>query len=277
MTALIGVTPPDSNNNNGPKNQRPTLNYQVVNGLDFLLSHFKQGSIFPRNISTKLTGNKQKPVYNRTEALEYFAEAELKDCKIAAYHSTDWRKGLSRVIAPDLLFIDLDLGVLRSMIASAAALDATLTNIKSKLGGVPSVIWSGNGYHIYQPVEAFILEQQQIFSKFKQPSRRLLQFAERYLSNGKMDKCHNKTMSLHNCMLRVPGSYNSKSETPKKVEIVQRWDGNRPDIKPLLYRYYLYMQDRRLMDIRKQQQDQDQDNNNHWHSNGKFCSYWRKR
>ena len=88
-----------------------------------------------------------------------------------------------------------------------------------------------------------------------------------------MDECHNKTMSFNNCMLRVPGSYNSKSETPKKVEIIERWDGNRPDIKPLLYPYYLYAQDRRIKDLQKQQQ---KNQDNHWHSNGKFCHYWRR-
>jgi hypothetical protein len=168
--------------------------------------------------------------------------------------------------------MDLDLGTLGTADKLDKALTHTLSNIKEKLGGSPTVIWSGNGYHIYQPVEAFILEQQDIFSKFEhlQPSRRLLQFAERYLSNGKMDECHNATMSLKNCMLRIPGGYNSKSEIPKKVEIVQKWDGNRPQIRPLLNRYYIYMQDLRLRDIQKKEA-------HHWHPNCKFCPYWRHR
>ena len=202
MTTLIGGYPNtnDSSDGDGPK--RPTLNYQIVNGLDFLLGHFKPYSVFPRNVSTRLTEDRQVTVYSRTEALECFAKADLKDCKIVAYPSTNWRKGLCKLLEPNLLFIDLDLGVLRTMIALAAALDATLTKIKNKLGGYPTVIWSGNGYHLYQPIEAFILEEQQTFCKFKQPSRRLLQFAERYLSDGKMDECHNHTMSLNNCILR---------------------------------------------------------------------------
>ena len=277
MTTLVGYSNTNSNDSNGygysygPK--RPTINYQIVNGLDFILSHFRADRLFPRKISTRLTDSKQVTVYSRTEALEHFAKSDLKDFNISAYHSTNFRKGLYKLVAPDLLFIDLDLGVLGTMIALAAALDATLSKIKNKLGGSPTVIWSGNGYHVYQPVEAFIFEEQELFGKFKQPSRGFLQFAERYLSNGKMDECHNHTMSLNNCMLRIPGSYNSKSETPKKVEIIQERDGNRPDIKPLLYPYYLYAQDRRIKDLQKQQQ---KNQDNHWHSNGKFCHYWRR-
>ena len=33
------------------------------------------------------------------------------------------------------------------------ALFNTLRNIKEKLNGFPTVIWSGNGYHIIQPIE----------------------------------------------------------------------------------------------------------------------------
>lgn len=32
--------------------------------------------------------------------------------------------------------------------------------------GHPTVLWTGNGYHIYQPIEGFILEQEEIFAKF---------------------------------------------------------------------------------------------------------------
>ena len=58
-------------------------------------------------------------------------------------------------LAPDFLFMDLDLGTLLTMEKLDEALTCTLSNIKEKLDGVPSVIWSGGGYHIYQPVDAF--------------------------------------------------------------------------------------------------------------------------
>ena len=42
-------------------------------------------------------------------------------------------------------------------------------------------------------------------------------------------------------MLRIPGSINSKNGTEEEVRIIQRWDGIRPNIKPLLFRFDLYL------------------------------------
>ena len=189
----------------GSSNFSPDIG-AITKGLEFVLRHFNQANLFPRNISTKATEGKQLAVFNKQEALARFKQANGLDCRIAAYHNTNWRKGLSKLTAPDFLFMDSDLGTLGTVERLELALTNTLSKIKQKMDGVPSVIWSGNGYHIYQPVEAFILEEQQIFNGLDQPSRRLVQYAERYLTSGKMDACHNLTMSLKNCMLRVPGT-----------------------------------------------------------------------
>jgi hypothetical protein len=70
--------------------------------------------------------------------------------------------------------------------------------------------WSGNGYHIYISIESrYVLEETKAFSKYEEPSKRLLRFAEWYLSNGKADFNH-YNISFGNCMLRIPGSHNSK-------------------------------------------------------------------
>jgi hypothetical protein len=55
-----------------------------------------------------------------------------------------------------------------------------------------SVIWTGNGYHLYIPVESqnVILEQMSEFKNYKEPSKLFLKFAEWYLSNGKADSEH---------------------------------------------------------------------------------------
>ena len=37
----------------------------------------------------------------------------------------------------------------------------------------------GNGYHIYLPVQAFILELESVFSDFEQPSNKFLRFSEK--------------------------------------------------------------------------------------------------
>jgi hypothetical protein len=171
-----------------------------------------------------------------------------------------------------LIFIDLDLNRFNSKQALDLGLNETLQNIKNKLVvGKPSVIWSGHGYHIYQPVEAFVLEEESEFTKFDQPSRRLIQFAEQHLSNKKSDPCHSFTMSFKNCMLRIPGSYNTKLKPYEEVRIIQKWDGLRPSIKPLLFYFYLYQQDLKLKKIQRQPHKR------HYHQFGEFCKYWRKK
>lgn len=32
-------------------------------------------------------------------------------------------------------------------------LQITLSNIREKIVGAPTVLWTGNGYHIYQPID----------------------------------------------------------------------------------------------------------------------------
>jgi hypothetical protein len=254
-----------------PKERKntPTLhnNISIEQGLDLILSHFKE-PIFARTMSTKTTEGRQNLVYNKEEVLARFKAANYLDCKISAYpRYVEW-SGIDRQ-APNLIFIDLDLNRFNSKLALDLGLNGTLQNIKNRLGsgGKPTVIWSGHGYHIYQPVEAFVLEEESEFAKFEQPSRRLLQFAEQYLSNKKSDPCHSFTMSFKNCMLRIPGSYNSKSDHAiEEVRIIQKWDGFRPSIKPLLFDFYLYLQDLKLKKIQ-----------HHFHPYGKFCKYWRKK
>lgn len=171
-----------------------------------------------RTISTKTTENKQVTVYNKED-------------------------------------LDLDRFDNSSKVELDQALNKTLQNIKYKLGYAcnPTVIWSGHGYHIYQPAEPFVLEQEVQFAKFDQPSRRLIQFAEQHLSDNKSDPCHSFVMSFNNCMLRIPGSYNAKSKSKSSLEevrIIRKWDGSfRPSIKPLLFDLYIYLQDLRLKKI----------------------------
>jgi hypothetical protein len=122
----------------------------------------------------------------------------------------------------------------------------------------PTVLWSGNGYHIYLPAEAPILEQESIFAELdEQPSRRFIQWAEKYLSKNKSDPCHFNGLSFKNCMLRIPGSYNSKHGHIFEVQIIQNWNGTRPNIKPLLTEFYVYLADRKIKEIHKIRKLQD--------------------
>ncbi len=93
-----------------------------------------------------------------------------------------------------------------------SCLESTLQNFKDKLHGAnPSVLWSGGGYHLPQPVDAdVILEMDSVFSEFYEPSRNFIRYVEKLVTNGKADSAHSSTVSFSNCMIRIPGSYNAK-------------------------------------------------------------------
>jgi hypothetical protein len=146
-------------------------------GLDFILSHFEE-PIFPRTYSTKTTENHQYIVYTREEASRMFKQADFLDCKINAYPNRIEWKGLNRQ-KPNFIFIDLDLGRFKSRLALDRALTRTLKKIKEKFHAdiQPTVLWSGNGYHIYLPVVGLILELESVFAQSETPSRKFIQFA----------------------------------------------------------------------------------------------------
>ncbi|MGC1931266.1 MAG: hypothetical protein WA667_20030, partial [Candidatus Nitrosopolaris sp.] len=172
--------------------------------------------------------------------------------------------GLNRQV-PNFLFIDLDLSRFKSIEALNRALKKTLKFIKEKLGDniSPTVLWTGNGYHVYLPAMAFILELESIFAEFEEPSRRFIRWTEQFLTNNKADPCHSNSLSFRNCMLRVPGSFNSKLvqlnekgqivNIPEsaEVKIIQKWNGVRPSIGPLLSDFYIYLADSKIKEIRK--------------------------
>jgi hypothetical protein len=234
-----------------------------LTSLGFILGHF-ENPVWPRTLSTRTTEGKQVLVYSQDEALARFRQAGFLDCRIKAYPSYTGWKGLNRQ-APNFLFIDLDLSRLRSIEALNRALKKTLKYIKEKLGDdiSPTVLRTGNGYHIYLPVTAFILEFESIFAGFEEPSRRFIQWTEQYLSNNQADSRHSSSLSFKNCMARVPGSFNSKlAELNEKgevvnipesaeVKIMQEWNGVRPSIKPLLSDFYIFLADSKLKEIHR--------------------------
>ena len=42
------------------------------------------------------------------------------------------------------------------------------------MDGHPTVLWTGNGYHIYQPMAGPILEETDIFARFNDPKEKIL-------------------------------------------------------------------------------------------------------
>jgi len=228
--------------NSRVKEKRPHIldEARLNHGLDYLLTHFEE-PIWPRTVSTKTTQGKQIAVFNRMEALARFKQANGLDCRINAYPNyVEW-KGMNRQ-APNFIFIDLD--------SKDINLKKLLDGISAKFDDYsvrPTVLLSGNGYHIYLPVNGFVFEMEEFFNDFELPSRKFLQWTERHLSDNKADPCHTQGLSFKNCMLRVPGSFISKAS--KEVEIIQRWNGARPSIKPLLEEFYVDLNEDKIDEI----------------------------
>lgn len=200
----------------------------------FILSHFKgQEFLFPRSIMTFKT-NGQVFVENKEQIDEYFTDANFMDCRINGYpkHDPSGRNHLY----PSFIFIDLDLSLCSTCKYPIRKLDyilnQTLKRIKEEIGGHPSVLWTGGGYHIYQPIKVVTMQQEKIplefFKDFEEftPNVRVdlttkfIRFASKYLTNGKGDPKHNP--SIHSCLTRIPDSINSKYN--EKVKIIQEWD-----------------------------------------------------
>jgi hypothetical protein len=179
----------------------------------------------------------QKEVFSKEEAIKLFEESDFIDCRINAFPSFTDYKGIQRY-PPDFIFIDLDKNNFKTEKSFELALSRTLNNIKEKLGGYPTVLFTGGGYHIWQPLDGFVLEEFTIFNEFETPSKQFLRFAKDFLSNNKADKSNNP--SFKSCLLRIPFSFNSKYPSRgnnnlenSKVKIIQEWDKKRPPIQYL--------------------------------------------
>ena len=237
---------------NKMKLESGTSNASTTNeeGLDFVLSHFQE-PIWPRTISTADSHGAQVLVYSKEKAVQKFAAANMLECRINAFPAYTQYKGINRQ-APNFIFIDLDKSRFNSEGSHKRALAKTSNILIRTLGGRPTVLWSGNGFHIYQPINAFVLEQEEIFSKFERPSKAFLRFAEWYLSNGKCDMSHNTTVSFRNCMVRIPGLHNAKyliESKDSEVKTVQKWDDYRPDIRFILGSFYAWLVDQKIKNI----------------------------
>ena len=105
---------------------------------------------------TKALG-RQKEVFNEEEALEYFKASNYEDCRINAYPAFTDFQGIN-FTAPSFVMIDLDLKYIKSKEKLDKVLYRTLNKINKVFHGAqPTVLWTGGGYHIYQPIRGFIL------------------------------------------------------------------------------------------------------------------------
>jgi hypothetical protein len=177
-----------------------------------------------------------------------YEESNFVDSRVNAYPSFTEYKGIQRY-PPNFIFADLDLSTFRNLEALERALQTTLKLIRIKINGTPTVLWTGNGYHIYQPIDALILEEFKQFEEFENTSLKFLRFAENKLTGGKSDSSHNP--SFKSCMIRIPGSYNSKCSPDKnEVKIHQKWDGYRPPISLLLGSFHAFLVDQKIKEMK---------------------------
>ncbi|MGI9009739.1 MAG: hypothetical protein ACR2F1_00945 [Nitrososphaeraceae archaeon] len=235
---------------------QPLVN-EIESGLDFILNHFEE-PLYPRKISTFKSNNKQVLVRSRKEIIDSFIDSNFVDCRINAYPCLIDYKDVPRY-KPNFLFFDLDRNspCFKTDRSFELALYNTVKNIREKLGGYPTVLFTGGGYHIYQPVYCkTALENVIQFNEFDRPSEQFIRFAKDNLSHGKADK--NNNPSLKSCLLRIPGSINGKCLVDNRnkrlsgnfrVKILQKWNGVRPNIpRELLYDFHTYLNQKKSIE-----------------------------
>ena len=235
-------------------NSKTTTNSVIIDeetireNINFILSHFEnQHELFPRTIMTLKTRGQRKIEYesdiqkSKEKIFEYFKKSDFIDCKINAFpfnteHTiVDFQ--VKNRTAPSFIMIDLDLKDIENKNKGKLdkILDETLKNLFIKFNeeSYPTVLWTGNGYHIYQPIKGIVFEKYKIFYDFlpyvdnKNLTTEFLRFSKKVFTNGKDDPKH--LPSIKSCLVRVPGTLNSKNN--QKVRIIQKWDGKSPGIQ----------------------------------------------
>jgi len=250
-----------------------------IEDIDFILSHFThQNEMFPRKMMT-FRSNGQFTVTSEEEIFEQCRNSDFIDSRINAYAEYTEYKGIIRQ-PPDFIFIDLDLA---NFEMGREKLDSVLRKTLKKIReyhSIPTVLWTGNGYHIYLPINAIILDQESAFSKEGFPSlfstmgkyshwsvsEVFLKYAEIFFTNGKADPQHKPKYKT--CLIRIPSSYNSKllnngsSNEESLVKIVQRWNGERIPIQYLLKDFRRWLVQEEINQRRMKSKIKNNSNNN---------------
>jgi hypothetical protein len=212
--------------------------------IQFILNHFEgAGPIFPRTISTYKTHNRQILVTDIDQIYNHFRAAEFKDCRINAYPDFTNFHGINMQY-PALVMCDLDASHFKTERLLMKTLRVTIKNITVDLGenAKPTVLFTGNWYHIYQPIKLPILERESIFEIFERPSTQFIRYAAKKWTKGKNDPANHP--SVNSCMVRVPNSINSKNG--KLVKVVQWWNGTRPPANGMLFWFQVHLTDEKL-------------------------------
>jgi hypothetical protein len=226
----------------------------IEDGIDFILEHFEE-PLFPRNIATAATRGAQRMVDGKDRVILYCRGALRRDCRISCYPNyqaiAESNPKTPPMYRPKVahLFIDLDLNQFGDIHKLNHACRQTLKNIGYNFnnGAVPSILWSGGGYHIHLPLDTSampVFEDLSEFRHYTDPSVKFMRYAERALTDGKAD--HNHCASFKSCLARIPGSVNSKydgSGDVANVMILQRWNKvrARPTQKFLMVDFLIWL------------------------------------
>jgi len=138
----------------------------------------------------------------------------------------------------------------------------TLIKLSSKFEGKshPTILWTDNGYHIYQPIDGIVFEEYDVFYDFLQYldgrdlTTEFMRFAEKYFTNNRADRQHSP--SVKSCLIRIPVTLNSNNN--EEVRIVQRWNGERPPIQLITTEFRTYLIQKRIDKIQEIQKEQKQ-------------------
>jgi hypothetical protein len=239
------------------------------NNVHFILSHFSdQEFLYPRSIMTART-NGQVYVDSEEEMMKYYEEANFVDCRINGYPA--YTKSERNHLYPSFIFIDLDLSLCSTCKYPIRKLDyilkQTLHKIREVINGQPTVLWTGGGYHIYQPIKIVTKDQK------KQPletvkeleefipfvrndlTTEFIRFAEKLFTNEKGDPKHNP--SINSCLIRIPETINSRYN--EKVNLIQKWDGIEAIANPLVLPFLDYLIQLKIEneELRKRKQNSD--------------------
>ncbi|HZC50632.1 MAG TPA: hypothetical protein VE244_16395 [Nitrososphaeraceae archaeon] len=243
---------------------------KVKQGIRFILSHFEgRQQLFPRKMSTALSQGRQFIVYNKDQIFNECEKAGFVDCRLNAYpiseESQSNELNIFSAQSPNIIFIDIDLSKgfesqNEAIININKMLEKTLRIIRRRLDGCsPTVLWTGNGYHVYIVLNTRALELiTELAGLSDKPSEGFLKFAEFIFTNNRKDSCHNP--SFKSCLLRIPYTLNSKCIDPTtgnyirdpEVKVIQEFDSlTIPAISnELLREFRLYLADKDVINTK---------------------------
>ena len=224
---------------------------KVREGIKCILSHFKE-PIFPRtirSINTTYNGTQFKVVYDEKEMFRTYEQSKFIDCRVSIYPSLYATKEYSNdkdvnMQLPDLITFDLHKSVFMRESAQIKALYAILQALKI-LAARPTILSSGNAFHICQPIEPAQTER---IEEFRDRIINEYPALSLFLRLSKLDPCHSQ-QPYNPSMLLIPGTLSSNCEVGEEhqeITIIQRWDGARPKIDSVLIDFHQYLEDQKI-------------------------------